>query len=262
MKIFFSVLILCAVLISCGKKDTKTEVKELKNVSSGKIEFKMKEFKKSVNNCNIDSAGCTYIDMKYPEILNEDIKAKVNGYISSFLRDSIYQQEGELNNSLDELAMNFFADFEKLKKISPVPDMSYSLEANSEIISETPGYFTLTISYYIFTGGAHPNSYLKYTVFGKTTGDVLTLNDIFKPGYENILNRMVDSTFRKEKGLSMTEDLTKAGLFENKITYSDNFALSEDSIKFYYNNYEIAPYVYGPAQIAISLDNLKSYIKE
>ncbi|MFZ1320908.1 MAG: DUF3298 domain-containing protein [Ignavibacteria bacterium] len=273
-KLILTFLLLCFTISSCGKEGSETDVKtdqktgsgESKNqtgVKSDNIEFVMKEFFKSYNNCNKDSAECAYVSFKYPEILNEDIKSKVNGTINSYLKDSIYSMDDKSNKDFNDLAVNFLAEYDTMKKISDLTNLAYALDVNSEITSETKKDFTVSISFYIFTGGAHPNSFMRYFVFNKKSGNEMLLNDLFKPGYDSLLNKLVDEAYRKEKGLSPTDDLQiKGDLFENKITFNNNFAVTNDSIKFFYNNYEIAAYVFGSTEISIPLSNLKEYLKE
>jgi len=264
-KILF-ILLLCFIITSCGKdkSDTNTEnSKETKVPKAEKVEFVMKEYKKTYKDCDQNSEGCSYINFNYPEILNADIKDKVNSAIGTYLRDSIYSIEGKNFKNFDELASTFFAEYDTMKRISSVQDLAFVLDEKAEIISETEKDFTVSISYYISTGGAHPNSFMSYFVFDKLTGNIITLNNFFKPGYDSLLNKLVDGAYRKEKGLSPTDDLQKKGdLFENKITFNNNFAVTKDSLKFFYNNYEIAAYVFGPTEISIPLNDLKEYVKQ
>ncbi len=265
MKKLAAVYLFFIILASCGKEEPKTEVKtkDSESPSSGKIEFVMKEFSKSYNDCDKDSAGCTYVSFKYPEILNENLKSNVNRVISSYLKDSIYSAEGKSFRDFNELAVSFFAEYDTMKKISSVEDLAFALDEKAEIVSETEDNFTVSIDCYIFTGGAHPNSYMTYLVFGKRSGDLLSLGNIFKPGYDSLLNKLIDGAFRKQKGLSSADDLqTKGDLFENKITHNNNFMITNDSISFYYNNYEIAAYVFGPTEITIPLSGMKEFLKD
>ncbi|MBK8981776.1 MAG: DUF3298 domain-containing protein [Ignavibacteria bacterium] len=265
MKKLTAVFLFCITIASCGKEEPKNEVKtkDSESLSSGKIEFVMKEFSKSYNDCNKDSAGCTYVSFKYPEILNENLKSNVNRVIGSYLKDSIYSADGKSFKDFNELAASFFAEYDTMKKISSVEELAFALDEKSEIISETEDNFTVSIDFYIFTGGAHPNSYMSYLVFGKRSGDVLSLNNIFKPGYDSLLNKLIDGAYRKQKGLTPEDNLqTKGDLFENKIIHNNNFMLTNDSISFYYNNYEIAAYVYGPTEITIPLSGMKEYLKD
>ena len=41
---------------------------------------------------------------------------------------------------------------------------------------------------------------------------------------------------------------------------SKDFSLEADSVIFYYNEYDIAPYAFGPCQLAISYDELQDII--
>ena len=92
------------------------------------------------------------------------------------------------------------------------------------------------------------------------TGKVLLLTNIFKKGFEKKLNKIIDRKFRERNKLKSKDDLRDAGLFDNQITFSYNFAIDREGIDFYYNIYEIAPYVYGASNIKIKWDGLKDII--
>ena len=54
------------------------------------------------------------------------------------------------------------------------------------------------------------------------------------------------------------EDLHKRGILEmSDMFISNNFALREDSIEFYYNEYDIAPYAYGAFSICLSYEEVQ-----
>jgi hypothetical protein len=60
------------------------------------------------------------------------------------------------------------------------------------------------------------------------------------------------------KGLKPGDNLSEKGdLFVNKITFTYNFAvLNDKAIEFYYNAYDIAPYVIGPVVVKISAEDI------
>ena len=54
----------------------------------------------------------------------------------------------------------------------------------------------------------------------------------------------------------------KAYLQDTEMYPSENFRLGKDSIYFFYNVYEIAPYSTGATEIALSYDVLQGLLKE
>ena len=115
---------------------------------------------------------------------------------------------------------------------------------------------------YSYLGGAHPNSYLNFYNFNLQTGELIKLSDLFIEGFEDELNKIAEQIFRDENGISKDEDLNKAGyrFEENKFKVNNNFSLNDEGIAFFYNSYEIAPYVMGPTKLFISYSAIKNLI--
>jgi hypothetical protein len=99
-------------------------------------------------------------------------------------------------------------------------------------------------------------------VFDIRTGRRLALEDIFAEGFEEPLNKLIDSRFRRMKGLSDTDrlDSEKGSLFENFIHFNRNFAFTGKGVSFFYNQYEIAAYAYGPTKIDLSYPELMNIL--
>ena len=91
---------------------------------------------------------------------------------------------------------------------------------------------------------------------------ITELKNIFKPNFEEELRKLGEDQFRLVRDLSQDEDLGEAGFWfdDNKFSLNDNFALTEDGIRFFYNSYEIAPYALGTTDITISYDSIKNLL--
>ncbi len=98
-----------------------------------------------------------------------------------------------------------------------------------------------------------------FTVLDLNSGNKVTLEDIFIAGYKPILNKIAEEEFRKLKELGEHEDLDEAGFWfdDNRFSINDNFAISDEGLTFYYNNYEITAYAYGPTELIIPLSKNK-----
>ncbi len=140
---------------------------------------------------------------------------------------------------------------------------AWQSETSGEVLLDRPGMVTVSIFTYAFTGGAHGMSVTQYLIFDTATGRQLGLNDLFKPGFEATLDKLIERRFRQMRGLSATDPLNgeKGVLFENKITHNENFAVTGSGIRFLYNQYEIAPYAAGQITVDLSFDDLKGILK-
>ena len=114
----------------------------------------------------------------------------------------------------------------------------YALDVNSSVVYNKPAALSVSIDFYINTGGAHPNSYARYFVFNPKTGKHLRLNDLFITGFEDKLNKLIDKKYRALRNLKDTDRLDgeKGYLFDNFIKFNDNFIFTKGGINFYYNN--------------------------
>jgi hypothetical protein len=134
------------------------------------------------------------------------------------------------------------------------------------ITSEThPGGFGTTsyiaiIDY--FEGGAHGVNQRMTMNFENKTGRLLELQDIFVPGFESQLNPILQKALTEKVGAKDYRDLQDKGyLFQTKMFPSKNFLLSDETITFIYNPYEIASYDKGETELNIALSALDSILK-
>lgn len=261
----------------CGKKeskitDTVTETAKTTaeknagessgNQSPDSLSYSMKSFYKSYKGCSDTAFGCTYLKAEYPVFTSGSHKDEINRIILGYMVDSVFTTETQAGNkTLDGLAASLFSEYIKLKEEIPDFDAGYVLEITASAAFNSKGILTVFVGNYSYTGGAHPNSFLKYFVFDLSTGKTLKTADIFEQGFEKKLNKMIEKKFRKQYELSDDKPLTEI-LFENKIEFNNNFAITKEGIEFLYNKYEIMAYVYGPAEIKFSFEELKGLVKE
>lgn len=104
-------------------------------------------------------------------------------------------------------------------------------------------------------GAAHPNSACRALNFDTRSGQLITLNDILKPGYEKVLNPYAE---KKLNGLYPEE----SWFFEpGEFKLNDDFEISPAGLTFDYDKYEIASYASGGQQLFLSFDEIKKWIK-
>ena len=229
------------------------------------LSYEMKSIDKVYQNGGKDGKNETYCKVSYPVFSDSDHAEAINRYLLRWIADStaLSSVPGDsVSITIEELADNFFAEYETVRKEFPV-SWPYQFELTGSVLLNRSGLLTVDLSYYAFTGGAHGNSYTEYFVFDTMTGKRLGLNDVFEEGFEERLNKLIDSRYRQMKGLSPTERLDgeKGMLFENYIHFNNNIALTGRGVSFFYNNYEIAPYAVGPTKIDLPYSELKVILR-
>ncbi len=137
----------------------------------------------------------------------------------------------------------------------------YASSTSMEVTYNTQDLVTLAYLNYSFSGGAHGNYGTTFKVYDLAQQKVLTLNDIFKPGYETTLNQALDQAIRENYEIPADRGLSEV-LFEDTIAANDNFGLTAKGIIFNYVPYEISAYAVGEIRLFISFEDLKEVLRE
>lgn len=113
----------------------------------------------------------------------------------------------------------------------------------------------------VFTGGAHPSTITTILRFNAMTGEFIALDNVFPTSNHAALKDMLLDKLMKDNGVQTLEGLQEKGILEMMDMFvSTNFALKKDSIEFHYNEYDIAPYAYGPSTICLSYDDVQELL--
>jgi hypothetical protein len=120
--------------------------------------------------------------------------------------------------------------------------------------------YSATIDYY--EGGAHGINQRLAMNFDNATGQLLMLDDVFVPGYQQQLSeRLLQALMEKAEAKDVADLKDMGYLYATDMFASENFALGDDAITFVYNPYEIAPYAFGLIELEIDNDDLKELWK-
>lgn len=133
---------------------------------------------------------------------------------------------------------------------------------SSMVSMNRDGILVYRIDNYGYTGGAHGLGISRFLVFDLFEMTQLSLHDIFIPGFEDELRKLLERKFRMNYFLGDEQSLTEAGLFENNIYPSENYYLTANGIGFFYNPYELAPYSMGAIYIFLSFEDLEHILKK
>lgn len=113
-----------------------------------------------------------------------------------------------------------------------------------------------------YEGGVHSLNTQQILNFDTRTGKLLTLNNIFVPGYEQSLNDILLKALEDKTSCKDIKELRSKGyLVSNEIFAPDNFLFNDGNITFVYNPYEIAPYSVGSIELTISDSDMKNILK-
>jgi hypothetical protein len=160
---------------------------------------------------------------------------------------------------LDEF-INDYKEFIKEAGVSQGWEVSRDIEVryfNDDFIS-------IIYAEYSFLGGAHPNNFVMYSNFSLSSGEQLKLSDILIDDYLPELTKIAEEEFRTLKKLDKNKSLNEAGFwFENEsFIINNNFAIDNKNLTFYFNNYEITAYAFGPTKLEIPLSKINHLISD
>jgi len=257
-------LLLTGLLIAGACSQNNPEQTEKMEVTSGPLSFESHNFKKQSPNCKSDTVSCATVQATYLLAVggSDSVRQAINDTLMHFLKASlaVYAVEDEeFRIPLDEVADRFIGDYESLRKDNPAYDIPWEVETASSILFQSPKLISVKYATYSNTGGAHPNSFTSLLVLDKATGLKLDLRDFINniPSLENI----AEKHFRRARGLSPKQSLDDAGFFWGEsFALPGNFALLDSGLYFYYNNYDVAPYVAGPTEFTIPLSELDAIL--
>lgn len=269
MKLKLSFLFVAILLSSCefdNKKVEKPEIEVAEPIPNF-VDYKVEVINKKYGPCQTDSLSSQCIDfsVEYPivtgmisdlaiENINENIQSTIFDY--AFISD----KPEDFESLIEEMS----GEYEGILKDIPDYKASWSMEVNSDIIYQDSLFISVASTIYSYTGGAHPNSYQVYRSYNLTNGKALSLSDILIPEFENTLNEAGEIEFRMLKEIPPSQSLKDKGFyFENgKFTLNDNFAIINNSLIFYFNPYEIAPYANGPTELELKLTDYVNLISD
>ena len=120
--------------------------------------------------------------------------------------------------------------------------------------------YKATVDYY--EGGAHGVNQRIVMNFDNETGRLLTLADVFAPGYEQPLGELLLEKLLEKTDTKNVDELRERGfLYAMDMFPTENFVLGKDDITFIYNAYEIAPYDEGIIELTVDYGECKKILQ-
>lgn len=140
------------------------------------------------------------------------------------------------------------------------PEIYDHLTGKAEFGREGVLNYTLYEDFY--GGGAHPTAVTNIVCFNTETGNKINLYDVFTDTCTHSLCDVLTDRLMKDVGATSLDSLHSLGYLEMLDMFvSENFTLAKDSIHFFYNQYDIAPYSVGTTTLSFSYEELKNYLR-
>lgn len=225
--------------------------------------------KKVVLDSTPDNPECK-INISVHYMKGSDSRAKA---VNDAIERKLFDMEGvAMELAADSFANRYLRDYTetvaplyKEDKANPERRTWYGYHYN--ITTETQGKRKDVTTYIINTeyyeGGEHGINQQLVMNFDAKSGRVLSLKDVFVPGYENRLKETLLGALEKKldaKGMTELHDLDY--LRYTEIFAPENFILGSNDITFIYNVYEIAPYAKGKTELVIPYEEIDDLLKK
>lgn len=173
-------------------------------------------------------------------------KDGIDGAISAFLANTADYQLGTVT------------------EIDTIPDSanqlrSYYAARMGEIGEVTPRYITYRTLATQYMGGAHPLTDTYAFSYDLDSAKILNFDNMFLPGSSPEISKAIAAQLAEKFDVTPTT-LTDAGFYTNEIAASRSISISDGTIVFHYNQYEIAPYSMGAFDVAIVPFTIRDYL--
>jgi hypothetical protein len=214
----------------------------------------------AIDSLSCNSENCFYQTFKYPVLkkqskLNDTLKHSLFNFINIpykpgiNFKDFVISYNKANNDPVDTNRVN-----REMLLLPSEADyiITFKLQANGLAVLQF---------YSELSGGAHPNSDLRFLNWNTKTDKLITLNDIFINGYKSKLTKIAEKIFRKEKALSETGSLGYYSFENSTFALNNNFFIAPKGIGYFYNNNEIAPYSDGVTELLIPYQSIKNLLR-
>lgn len=152
------------------------------------------------------------------------------------------------------------ADSSEFSDNSSAMSWNWTTDNDMKVVYNTWPLLVIEKYAYDFTGGAHGNWGANYKTLDLAKRKVLTPEDIFKPGYKEVLSGLLDKAFKARFHMSEEEALDQ-NLLVKTIPPNNNMIVTGKGVSFSYVPYEIGPYALGQVTLFVPFTEMKSILK-
>lgn len=196
---------------------------------------------------------------------------KKSDYINAVIVEKLFGLHGlSVSQAVDSFANAYVGDY--MANVTPAYkhgeggdasalwyDYRYSIA--TDVYAGLDGVVVYVASMEYSEGGAPAVNQKIALNFNASTGRLMTLADVFVPGYERRLGEVLTSALMKNAGAADIDELRRQGYLCSMDIYApDNFIVGENAITFIYNVYEIAPYSKGRTELTISYSEVNELL--
>lgn len=228
----------------------------------------------NVRYCSPDSSVITEADLPVlnGSVLGDSIFEFIEGEFPG-LADAYIEGNTDLANAFRRMGEGLYRNINMQKDElradydeEGIPEymLEWTFEKHVTVTYDTPRYITYLDEMAEYTGGAHGMSYAFGTTFDKSTGqrvDKSILKDETDPNFKAIFQSELLKYFTdgEDYGNATLEDFLLINIDALEL---GNISLTDKSVVFRYQPYEIAPYAAGRPEVQLTFEQVRPYLSK
>lgn len=118
---------------------------------------------------------------------------------------------------------------------------------------------------YVYMGGAHGLETRNYYNFDLKTGKLIAEKDLFTDNYTlalaSLIKKQILANSENIKNSESIKSLDDTDFFPDSIKPNNNFYITDESINYVFNPYEIGPYYLGETEVILPFGSIKNLLK-
>lgn len=260
--LFMLLLATCGFFFSCGN---------IANKSTDKLSFDSIQINQTTHLFNDTAKPACNLNINLTYVSNSadaKLKDSLNTFfLSACLGENYSAQSPEeaIKQYAEKYAANYRTDLEPMYKQDEQEELentykwySYYRNLESHVQLCTGDLLVYRIYYHEYTGGAHGNYMTSFLNIDLNTLMPVHLSDLFVEDFKEPLTELLWQQLMTDNKVSSRQEIEDLGYGSTgELEPTENFYLTSKGITFYYNIYEIAPYVMGPTQITLSFESIQ-----
>ena len=244
-------IIVFCVAVSCAGND---------------LTFEQRDMVRQSGDGSADSTHVASVSLSWPRAsggkasVADSLNARADDFVVTRLAGFVSKGDS-LPADPETLIRAFLDEYVRFRKAFPESAQIWEITITGTAVFVSEEAVTLRFEVFAFTGGAHPNSEVRYMCFDAATGRIFALGDVISDTDE--LRSRAETVFRKTREIPVDKDFADAGFWfeDGRFRLPDNFGLVESGLVFYWNYYEIGPRVVGPTEIVIPYNEISDLIR-
>ncbi len=210
------------------------------------LEWQEKEY--SGDTCS----NCPSVNIRIPEgpednRLAQQVKASLEEEIIYWLDYDESNKAATIQEAMD----SFSAGHAELQEKFPDETAPWEADIQGEVSYSSPLLLCISLEGYLFTGGAHGYSSLRYLNFDAENARELEPAELFADvdGFTSL----AEMAFRDQYKVPAEQEINSTGfMFEdNRFSLPEAIGFGEGGVLLHYDPYEVASYADGPLSLAI-----------